>query len=52
MPYLVVLNRIRQRLHDVALTNDVSEILRAISTVKRGHPMSLPATRGRVARGG
>ena len=52
MPHAVVINRIRQRLDNVALTHNMGKIQRAITTIKRGHGVSLPATRGREARGG
>ena len=52
MPHTVVINRIRQRLDNVALTHNMGKIQRAITTIKRGHGVSLPATRGREARGG
>ena len=42
-----LLNRVRQRLHDVALADDVGEVERTVLAVERGHTVSLPATRGR-----
>jgi hypothetical protein len=52
MPHTIVINRIRQRLDHVTLTHNMGKIQRTITTIKRGHGVSLPATRGREARGG
>ena len=49
MAHATLLNRVRQGLHDVALADDVREVLRTVLTVERGHVVSLPAGRGRHA---
>ena len=47
--HAALFDRVRQRLHDVALADDVREVLRTVLTVERGHVVSLPAGRGRHA---
>ena len=47
--HAALLDCVGQRLHDVALADDVREVLRAVLAVERGHAVSLPAARGRHA---